>query len=206
MKTITIHPTSIDERAISEAVEALRGGAVVIFPTDTLFAMGCNALDNRAIERLCRLKGINPDKNTLSIVCSDLAQAANYARIDNRAFALMRRNLPGPFTFILPAATTLPKIFKGRRQVGIRIPNNSIAQCLAEELGNPVMTTSAPVNEDEIEFGEVSADSIVQQYARVADIAILLDAGACGTIPSAVVDLTDSSDPQIIREGTLPLD
>ena len=142
MKTLKIYPTSINQRFIDEAVETMRDGDIIIYPTDTLYALGCDALNQRAIERLCHLKGIDTRRNTLSIVCADMSQAAGYARIDNRAFEVMKRHLPGPFTFILPPSHDLPKVFKGRKEVGIRIPDNPIARALAETLGHPIMTTS----------------------------------------------------------------
>ena len=113
MKTLKIYPTSINQRFIDEAVDVMRDGGIIIYPTDTLYALGCDALNQRAIERLCHLKGIDPKRNTLAIVCSDLSQAAGSARIDNRAFEVMKRYLPGPFTFILPPSHDLPKVFKG---------------------------------------------------------------------------------------------
>ena len=115
MKILTIYPNSVNQRHIDDAVEALRRGEIIVYPTDTFYALGADALNNRAVERLCRLKGINPDKNLLSVVCSGLSQAAEYARIDNRAFRLMKENLPGAFTFILPASSSLPKVFKSRK-------------------------------------------------------------------------------------------
>ncbi len=198
MKTIENRGGGVDRRALDEAVEALRQGEIILYPTDTLYALGCNALDQRAIERLCRIKGINPDKNTLSIVCSDLSQAAEYARIDNKAFRILKHYLPGPFTFILPASTTLPKVFKGRKCVGVRIPACDFARALAEELGNPVLTSSAEANDDE---ELINADSLALHYAGQSDIVLAVNNGEGSAIPSTVVDLTDSSSPEIIREG-----
>lgn len=127
----------VDRRALQAAVDVIRDGGIVLYPTDTIYALGCDALNNRAIERLCRIKGLNPAKNTLAITCADLSQAAQYARIDNAAFRLLRDYLPGPFTFILPASTALPKAFKGRRTVGIRIPDCDFARAIAAELDSP---------------------------------------------------------------------
>ena len=122
MKTFKMYASSINDRYVDEIVGMLRSGAIIIYPTDSLYAVGCDALNNRAVERVCRLKGINPDKQRLAIVCSDISQASEYARIDNEAFRLMKGNLPGPFTFILPASSRLSKAFKGRREVGVRVP------------------------------------------------------------------------------------
>lgn len=198
MNVIENRGGGVDRRALTEAVEALREGKIVFYPTDTLYALGCNALDARAIERLCRIKGLNPDKNTLSIVCSDLSQAAEYARIDNKAFRLLKHYLPGAFTFILPASTTLPKVFKGRKCVGVRIPDCEFARALAEELGNPVLTTSADA-EDEDELR--SAESLALLYQGQSDIVLAVDNGEGSATPSTVVDVTNSSAPEIVREG-----
>ena len=142
MKTLRMYPSSLNDRYLDEAVEAMGRGEIIIYPTDTLYALGCDALNNGAIEKLCRVKGLNPQKQTLSIICDGLSMASEYARIDNEAFRILRTNLPGPFTFILPASTRLPKVFKGRRTVGVRIPDNAIARALAERLGHPVLSTS----------------------------------------------------------------
>lgn len=200
MNTLRIYPTSINDRYISEAVAELRDGNLILYPTDTLYAIGCDALNQSAIERLCQLKGINPQKNTLSIICSDISQASEYARIDNRAFAILRHNTPGPFTFILPSAPGLPKAFKGRRQVGLRIPDNAIARALTEELGHPLLTTSIPtvgLSEDEIIF----PDEILLRYENGNNIALMINGGNGGPEQSTIVDLTDSSSPNILRKG-----
>lgn len=196
MKTLKMFGSSINERFLEEIVDVLRDGGVIIYPTDTLYAIGCNALSNQAIERVCRLKGIDPRKETLSIVASDLSMASEYGRIDNTAFKIMRANLPGAFTFILPAATTLPKVFKGRKTVGIRIPDNEIARAIAERLGNPILSTSVSGDVDELTDPMIIADN----YSRF-DIDLIVDGGECGAVGSTVVDLTDSHAPEIIREG-----
>lgn len=203
MKTLTVYPDSINSRAIDDAVRILRDGGIVIYPTDTIYALGCNALDNRAVERLCRLKGINPDKHLLSIVCSSLSQAAEYARIDNRAFRLLKENLPGPFTFILPAQTSLPKVFKGRKTVGIRIPDHSVALALAEVLGAPVASTSVAIDEDEPDDAR-HADSLALRYGHDADLVI--DSGEGGIEPSTIVDVLDSSAPEIVRQSSFEIE
>lgn len=186
----------VDTRVLNAAVEALRDGQIIIYPTDTLYALGCDALNNRAIERLCRIKGINPDKNTLAIVCGNMSQAAEYARIDNFAFRLLRHYLPGPFTFILPASTTLPKIFKERKTVGIRIPDSPLATTFAAELGNPIMTTSIQISDDIID-----PVGIAELYKNNSDITLCIDGGDIHDTPSTVIDITDSRDPKLIRQG-----
>ena len=198
MRIIKSYGSNPDSRTVAEAAEALRQGQIIIYPTDTLYAFGCDALNNKAIERLCRIKGIDPAKNLLSIVCSDISEAAEYARIDNALFRILRRCLPGAFTFILPASLKLPKVFKGRKSVGIRIPDNAFAQALARELGHPVMTSSVPESDD-IDIAD--AEAVALHYDGTADLDLTIDGGAGQYTGSTVVDLADSTSPEIIRQG-----
>ncbi len=201
MRTLKMYPTSINERYIDQAVEELRRGAVIIYPTDTRYAIGCDALNNRAVEAVCRLKGINPDKQRLSMVCADISQASEYARIDNDAFRVMRTNLPGPFTFILPASTRLSKAFKGRKEVGTRVPDNAIARRLAETLGNPLLSTTANW-EDADPDDLANPEAIADRYGRESVITLMIDGGtAPADLDSAVVSLLDSRSPEILRPG-----
>lgn len=198
MRIFKNYGTTPDARAVAEAAEALRDGQIIIYPTDTLYAFGCDGLNNRAIERLCRIKGIDPAKNLLSIVCADISEAAEYARIDNAAYRTLRRYLPGPYTFILPASLKLPKVFKGRKGVGIRIPDNSFSIALARELGAPVMTSSVTPDDDE---DLTDAETIALKYDGTADLDLTIDGGPGHTTGSTVVDLTDSTEPSILRQG-----
>lgn len=197
MKILKMYTSNINDRFMDEVIDTLRDGGIVIYPTDTLYAIGCDALKNNAIERICKIKGINPQRTNLSIVCSDISQASQYARIDNRAFQLLRENLPGAFTFILPAASTLPKVFKGRKTVGIRVPDNVIACEIAARLGNPILTTSIEWDDDP-EDG-CNPQAIAMKYEDVVDVVI--DGGNGELTPSTIVDCTDSAAPEIIREG-----
>ena len=199
MRILTVYENNINERYMEQVVAALKDGEVIIYPTDTLYALGCDALNNNAVQRICRVKGINPDKTNLSIICSDLSQASDYARIDNRAFRVLKENLPGAFTFILPASTTLPKVFKGRKQVGVRIPDNAIPREIASRLGNPILTTSVEIDPENPDDG-CNPEAIALRYDEVA--ALIVDGGEGNILASTVVDLTDSSDPVIIREGS----
>ncbi len=194
MQHLHVYPTSIDARILSQAAEALDEGRIVIYPTDTLYALGCDALNNRAIERLCAIKGINPAKQMLSIVCSSISMAAEYAQIDNRAFAMLKRSLPGPFTFILPASPRLPKVFKGRRTVGIRIPDDPVAVALVEALGRPILSASA-IDPDI----EATTEEIADRYAAQADM--IIDSGEGDTRASTIINCLDSSAPEIVRQG-----
>ncbi|MDE5682791.1 MAG: threonylcarbamoyl-AMP synthase [Muribaculaceae bacterium] len=202
MKILTVYPNSINQRHIDEAVEALRRGEIIVYPTDTFYALGADALNNRAVERLCRLKGMNPDKNLLSVVCSGLSQAAEYARIDNRAFRLMKENLPGAFTFILPASSTLPKVFKSRKTVGVRVPDNAIALAIAENLGNPVMSASVPLGDGDDALDEVADPrALGLRYSGTPEVTVVIDGGDGGSEGSTIVDCLDSSSPEIVRQG-----
>lgn len=196
MKIITIYPDSIDARAIARAADALRAGHLVIYPTDTHPALAADALNPKAITELCRLKELNPDKATLTLVCDSIHMASEYARIDNRAFAIVKRLAPGPVTFILPPAPSLPKVYKGRKEVGIRIPDNPIASALAAELGRPLLSGSLG-----------TTDPTELEYA--VDM-ILVDASAeydADPESSAIISLLDSTDPQLIRAShRLPTD
>lgn len=198
-----MYPSSINDRYLDEAAECLRSGGIIIYPTDTLYAMGCDALNNGAIERLCRIKGVNPQKQTLSVVCDGISMASEYARIDNESFRILRRNLPGPFTFVLPAASSLPKVFKGRKEVGIRVPDNPIATAIAGRLGHPILSSSLKVDDEVPEF---DAQELAMTFDGQAEL--LVDDGESGNGylgwlpgPSTVVDLSDSHSPEIIREG-----
>lgn len=195
MKLLKIILSNPNERFIDMAVDALADGEIIIYPTDSLYALGCDALNNNAIEKICKIKGICSDKTNLSIICNSISQAAEYARISNDIFSLMKNNLPGPFTFILPALSKLPKAFKKRRTVGIRIPDNNVAQKLVEKLGHPIMTTSIQFEDED--YG-CEPELIAEQYENAADL--LLDAGRGSTIPSTIIDCTGDA-PEIVREG-----
>ncbi len=184
-------------REIEQVVSVLRDGGIVIYPTDTLYGIGCDALNVRAVERICELKGINPQKSNLSIICNDLSIISEYAKVDTPTFKLMKRNLPGPFTFILPTTSSLPKIYKNRKTVGIRVPDNNIIREIVVQLGNPVLSTSVKDENDEIEY-TTDPELIHEKWGEIADIVI--DGGVGGLEPSTVVDCT-SHDPDIIRQG-----
>ena len=197
MKRLRICETNPSESEIAKAVAVLRDGGIVIYPTDTIYALGCDALNVRAVERICQIKGINPQKVNLSIICRDLSWVSEYAKMSNSYFKLLKRNLPGPFTFILPTSASLPKIYKNRKTVGIRIPDNAITLALAEALGNPLLTTSVAIDEEEPEYG-TDPELIAERYESVADL--MIDGGEGGTVPSTTVDCT-GDEPVVLREG-----
>ena len=198
MRVLKIYDNNINERHIAEAVEALLNGDLVIYPTDSVYGLAADALNKKAIEKLCRVKGLNPEKNLLSIVCSNLSQASDYVRIDNRAYSVLKDYLPGAYTFVLPASTRLPKVFKNRKTVGLRIPDNEIARSLAEALGNPLLTGSVDIDEDDPE-ASVEPENIALNYEN--DVELVIDSGRGGLTPTTLVDLTDPEEPVVIREG-----
>ncbi|HJG89977.1 L-threonylcarbamoyladenylate synthase [Barnesiella viscericola] len=197
MKRVRIYEEKPSEAEIDKAVKVLRDGGIVIYPTDTVYALGCDALNVRAVERICQIKGINPQKVNLSIICRELSWVSEYAKLSNLYFKLLKRNLPGAFTFILPTSSSLPKIYKNRKTVGIRIPDNAITLALVEALGNPLLTTSVAIDEEEPEYG-TDPELIAERYEAVADL--IIDGGEGGTIPSTTVDCTGDA-PVILREG-----
>ena len=195
MKILKTFADNPNERHLDMAVDALKKGAIIIYPTDTLYALGCDALNNNAIERICRIKSIKSEKTNLSIICKDISQVAEYARFGNEHFKMMRNNLPGAFTFIFPALSKLPKAFKGRKTVGVRIPDNRITELLVEKLGNPVMTAS--VDYDDEDYG-CEPELIAQRYSDSVDL--IIDSGRGELVPSTVVDCTGEFS-EIIRQG-----
>ncbi|MEG1544301.1 MAG: L-threonylcarbamoyladenylate synthase [Tannerellaceae bacterium] len=194
---IKIYPDNPNQKEIDKVVAILRDGGLVIYPTDTLYAFGCDALNVRAVEKICAMKGINPQKSNLSIICYDLSNLSEYAKVSNMAFKLMKKNLPGPFTFVLPPSSELPKIYKNRKEVGIRVPDNAIIRCLVRELGNPILTSSVFAEEDAIEY-ITDPELIHEKYENRVDAVI--DGGYGEMIPSTVVDCTTDT-YEIIRQG-----
>lgn len=197
---LKIYPDNPNPKEIDRVADTLRDGGLVIYPTDTLYAIGCDALNIRAVERICRIKGVDPQKSKLSIVCHDLSEAGAYTRIDNDAFKLMKRHLPGAFTFILPAGADLPRIYKNRREVGLRIPDNAIACELVRALGNPMLTMSVrdPASENEEPEYLTDPELIHEKFDGRVDIVI--DGGIGETVGSTVVDCT-AQPFAIIRQG-----
>lgn len=183
---------------LQQVVDTLNDGGIIIYPTDSKYAIGCHALKERAIEQVCRFKGIDPKKNHLSVICYDLSTVSEYAKLDNNTFKLMKRYLPGPFTFILEASGRLPKIFKGRKEVGIRMPENAIIQEIAQLLGAPILTTSLPYEEDEDIAYLTDPELIAEQWEDQVDL--IIDGGIGSFDETTVVDCTDGT-PMIVRQG-----
>jgi tRNA threonylcarbamoyl adenosine modification protein (Sua5/YciO/YrdC/YwlC family) len=196
---ITIHPDNPEEQKIRKVVECLRNGGLVIYPTDTVYGIGCDLYNPKAIEKLCKLKGIKPAKMHLSFICYDLSDLSKYAKhVSTATFRLMKKALPGAYTFILESSGEVPKIFDvKKKQVGIRVPNHLIPRLIVKELGNPILTTSV---KDEQSEGEHLTDPslIYDQYEKLVDLVI--DGGFGGIEPSTVIDCT-SDNFEVIREG-----
>ena len=183
---------------LQQVVDILNDGGLIIYPTDTMYAIGCHGLKERAIERICRIKEIDPRKNNLSIICYDLSSISEYAKVDNNTFKLMKRNLPGAFTFILNGTTRLPKIFRNRKEVGIRMPDNAIIQEIARILDAPIMTTTLPHEaHEDIEYC-TDPELIDEKFGDLVDLVI--DGGIGGTEFSTIVDCT-SGEIEVIRQG-----
>lgn len=185
-------------RDMAEIVRVLEEGGVLIFPTDTVYAIVCHALKERAVERICRLKGMNPQKKPLSILCCDMKQVSEFAKMDDAAFKLMKQYLPGPFTFVLPTSTRLPKIFRGRKEVGVRLPDNDMVREVCRLLGAPLMTTSLPYDETD-DVGYLTMPELIDERWGLK-VDMVIDAGVGGTQPGTVVSLMDD-EVRLLRQG-----
>ncbi|MFT4224529.1 L-threonylcarbamoyladenylate synthase [Dysgonomonas sp.] len=194
---IKIYPENPNGKEIDKVVQILQDGGLIIYPTDTVYAIGCDALNVKAVEKICKMKGINPEKSNLSIICYDLSNISEYARLDNFTFKLMKKNLPGAFTFILNTTSSLPKIYKNKKTVGIRVPDNNIIRELVNSLGNPILTTSVKDDDEMLEYS-TDPELIYEKYKDQVDVVI--DGGYGGIEASTIVDCTDG-EPEIIRQG-----
>ncbi|WP_242132387.1 L-threonylcarbamoyladenylate synthase [Aestuariivivens marinum] len=193
-----IYEENPNPREISKVVNILKSGGLIIYPTDTVYGLGCDITNFRALERISRIKGIKLEKANFSFVCHDLSNLSDYVKqIDSVTFKILKRALPGPYTFILPGARTLPNPFKKKKTVGIRIPNNAIALEIVKQLGNPIVSTSIR-DEDEVLEYTTDPELILEKWGSLVDCVI--DAGYGGNEASTIVDLSEN-DPLIIREG-----
>ncbi|MGY8988264.1 MAG: L-threonylcarbamoyladenylate synthase [Flavobacteriales bacterium] len=196
---LQIHPENPNPREIKQVIECLKDGGVIVYPSDTVYGIGCDIFNKKAVERVAKIKGINIKKNNFSFICSDLSHISNYTKpIDNSTYKLMKRNLPGPFTFILNANNSIPKLFKiNKKTIGIRIPNHNIPLEIVSQLGNPIITTSVK-DDDKILEHSTNPELIYEKLKHLVDIVI--DGGYAGNHPSTIVDCT-TSDFEIIRQG-----
>ncbi len=201
---IKLYPENPNPKDIRFIAEELQKGKVVIYPTDTIYGIGCDINNTKAVERVARIKNINLKKDHLSMICYDLSHISDYTKnIDNHIFKVMKRNLPGPFTFILNANSNVPKLFKNNKKtIGIRVPDNNIIRDLVQELGHPILSTSV-IDDDEILEYTTDPELIYEKYGDLVDIVI--DGGYGENTPSAIVNCTDG-DFEIIREGKKELE
>lgn len=196
---IRIYPENPNPKAIEQVVQVLRRGGVIIYPTDTVYGLGCDITNHRAIETVARIRNIKPEKANFSFICHDLSNLSDYTKpIDNAVFRVLKKALPGPFTFILNASGNVPKLLSSNKKtVGIRVPDNDIAREIAKQLGNPILSTSIKDDDDIIEYS-TDPELIHEKYENLVDLVI--DGGYGGNIASTVVDVT-SGEFEVIREG-----
>lgn len=196
---LTIHPINPEPRKIERVVEVLRNGGIVVYPTDTIYGIGCDLKNRRAVERLCQIIGIKPQKMNLSFICHDLSHISEYVkRIDTPVFKILKKALPGPFTFIFESNTNVPKILGvNKNTVGIRIPDHNIPRDLVALLGNPLITSSIK-NDDEIKEYTTDPEEIYEDFKHKADVVI--SGGAGGNVPSTIVDFSEGQ-AVVTRQG-----
>ncbi len=200
---IRIYEENPNPKEIKRVVKILRDGGVIIYPSDTVYALGCDINNNRAMERVAQLRGVKLEKANFSFVCEDLSNLSDYVKqIDTPTFKLLKRALPGPYTFILPGNNNLPTVFKKKKEVGIRVPDNAITLAIVRELGNPIISTSIKDDDEVIEY-MTDPELILEKWDNKVDLVI--DGGYGGNIASTVIDLT-SGEPVVVREGKGSLD
>ena len=194
---LRIHPENPQRRHIQTVVECLKRGGIIIYTTDTIYGLGCDILQQKAIERVCRIKNVEPRKAQLSFICSDLSHLSEYAKqLPTTTFRILKEYLPGPFTFILPASKMVPKILQSKKDtIGLRIPANNIAQAIINELGRPILSASLPG-----EMVEDYTDPEIMHENLRSEVDIVVDGGPGGIEPSTVVDLT-KEEYEVIRQG-----
>ncbi|MCW8982132.1 MULTISPECIES: L-threonylcarbamoyladenylate synthase [Altibacter] len=195
---IRIYEENPNPKDVKKVVDIIRDGGLVIYPSDTVYALGCDIMNNRALERVAQLKGVKLEKANFSFVCEDLSNLSDYVKqIDSPTFKILKRALPGPYTFILPGNNNLPTVFKKKKEVGIRVPANSIVQAIVRALGNPIISTSIKDDDEVIEY-TTDPELIFEKWEHLVDVVV--DGGYGGNIASTVIDLTGDQ-PVLIREG-----
>jgi tRNA threonylcarbamoyl adenosine modification protein (Sua5/YciO/YrdC/YwlC family) len=196
---LRIYSENPNHKEIKKVVDCLKNGGVIIYPTDTVYGIGCDVNNKKAMERVCRIKGLDIKKHNLSFVCYDLSHIAAFTtQLSTSTYKLMKKTLPGPYTFILKANSSIPKLFKNsKKEIGIRIPDNNITREIVKELGNPIATTSVKDKDMLIEYS-TDPELIYEHFNKLVDIVI--DGGYGDAIPSTIIDCTNNN-PEIIREG-----
>jgi tRNA threonylcarbamoyl adenosine modification protein (Sua5/YciO/YrdC/YwlC family) len=194
---LRIHPDNPQLRLIRTVTECLERGGIIIYPTDTIYGLGCDILQQKAVEKICRIKNVDPKKAQLSFICPDLSHLSDYAKqIPTATYRILKEHLPGPYTFILPASKMVPRILQSKKDtIGLRVPDNKIACAILKELGRPILSASLPG-----ELVEDYTDPEVMYENFMNQVDIVVDGGIGGTVPSTIVDLTGPS-PAVVREG-----
>lgn len=200
---IKLYEENPNPKQVEKVVDVLRKGGLVIYPTDTVYGLGCDITNSKALQRLARIKGVKLEKANWSFICADLSNLSDYVRqIDSSTFKILKRCLPGPYTFILPGNNNLPKDFKKKKTVGIRVPDNNIARALVAGLGNPIVSTSIRDEDDILEY-TTDPELIHEKWDNLVDVVI--DGGYGDNVASTVIDLS-SGEPEVVREGKGSLD
>jgi tRNA threonylcarbamoyl adenosine modification protein (Sua5/YciO/YrdC/YwlC family) len=200
---IKIYKDNPNPTEINKVVDVLKKGGLVIYPTDTVYGLGCDITNTKAVEKIARIKGIKLEKANFSFICNDLSHLSDYVKqIDTPTYKLLKRALPGPYTFILPGSKSLPKVFKKKKTVGIRVPDNTIARAIVEALGNPIISTSIYHEDDVLEY-TTDPELIFEKWQHLVDGVI--DGGFGDNYASTIIDLT-VAEPVVIREGKGSLD
>ncbi|MBO2544377.1 threonylcarbamoyl-AMP synthase [Salegentibacter sp. BDJ18] len=195
---LKIYDENPSQKHINKVVEVLKNGGLIIYPTDTVYGLGCDITNTSALEKIAQIKGVKLEKANFSFICEDLSNLSDYVKqIDSATFKILKRNLPGPYTFILPGNNNLPNVFKKKKTVGIRVPDNNICKSIVATLGNPIVSTSI-YDEDEVIEYTTDPELIKEKWDHLVDLVI--DGGYGDNIPSTVIDLTNS-EPEVIREG-----
>lgn len=199
-KILKINPENPHQRAIEQVVEALKKGAVIIYPTDTVYGLGCDIFNAGAMKRLAQIKGVNLEKSQFSIVCNDLTHLSTFTRpIDNTTFRLLKRALPGPYTFVMNANNSLPSYYKSRDTVGIRVPDHKVPQAIVRTLDSPIASTSLKYDEEYREYF-IDPELIAERYDKLVDI--IIDSGPGGITPSSVIDVcSGNGEIDVLRVG-----
>ncbi|MGA9325005.1 MAG: L-threonylcarbamoyladenylate synthase [Salegentibacter sp.] len=195
---LRIYDENPSQKHINHVVETLRNGGLVIYPTDTVYGLGCDITNTSALEKISQIKGVKLEKANFSFICEDLSNLSDYVKqIDTTTFKILKRSLPGPYTFILPGNSNLPSVFRKKKTVGIRVPDNNICRAIVKALGNPIVSTSIRDEDEVIEY-TTDPELIKEKWDNLVDIVI--DGGYGDNTPSTVIDLT-TPEPEVIREG-----
>lgn len=197
-KLIKLYEENPNEKLVQEIVKVLRNGGIIIYPTDTVYGLGCDINNTRALEKIAQLRGVKLEKANFSFVCESLSNVSDYVKqMDTSTFKILKRSLPGPYTFILEGNNNMPSVFKKKKTVGLRVPDNNITRAIVRALGNPIISTSIRDEDEVIEY-TTDPELIYEKWENLVDIVV--DGGYGGNIPSTVIDLTQG-EPLLIREG-----